>query len=67
MIEYDVVDAKNALRHDPQKLAQLLLHLFDGRRRTPSRPGGQRVPGFSRADLVMTELEPAEALVAGSA
>jgi uncharacterized cofD-like protein len=67
MIEYDVVDAKNALRHDPQKLAQLLLHLYDGRRRTPNRPGGQRVAGFRRADLVMTELEPAEELVAGSA
>jgi uncharacterized cofD-like protein len=67
MIEYDVVDARNALRHDPQKLAQLLLHLYDGKRRTPERPAGQRVPGFHRDNLVMTDLEPAEDLVAGSA
>jgi uncharacterized cofD-like protein len=32
-IECDVVDDCNAIRHDPQKLAQALLWLYDGKRR----------------------------------
>ena len=67
VIEYDVVDARNALRHDPQKLAQLLLRLYDGKRRTPDRPGGQRVPGFNRGDLVVTGMDQEKELVAGTA
>jgi len=43
IIERDVVDSHNALRHDPQKLSQVLLELFDGKRRTPERPAGRRV------------------------
>ncbi len=43
VVEHDVVDTHNALRHDPQKLAQVLLEQFDGKRRTPERPAGQRV------------------------
>ncbi len=43
VIERDVVDSYNALRHDPQKLSQVLLELFDGKRRTPERPTGRRV------------------------
>lgn len=65
MIEYDVVDASNALRHDPQKLAQLLLHLYDGKRRTPDRPGGRRTMGFSRAALVEDSLAPDDLVVGG--
>jgi len=43
VIEHDVVDTHNALRHDAQKLSQVLLELYDGRRRTPERPAGWRV------------------------
>jgi len=43
VIEHDVVDSHNALRHDAQKLSQVLLELYDGRRRTPERPAGWRV------------------------
>lgn len=43
MIERDVVDARNALRHDALKLSQVLLELYDGKRRTPDRPAGRRV------------------------
>jgi uncharacterized cofD-like protein len=48
MIEHDVVDSKNALRHDSQKLAQLLLRLYDGKLRTPERPRGRWMAGFGR-------------------
>ena len=43
VIEHDVVDTHNALRHDAQKLSQVVLELYDGRRRTPERPAGWRV------------------------
>jgi len=66
MLEADVVDSKNALRHDSQKLAQLLLHMFDGKRRTPERPGGRRSGSVSREDL-RDELEVEAELVAGRA
>ena len=50
-VEYDVVDSNNALRHDSQKLSQLLLRLRR-KLRTPERPGGRRMLGFSRATLI---------------
>jgi uncharacterized cofD-like protein len=37
-IECDVADDCNAIRHDPHKLAQALLWLYDGKRRPLYRP-----------------------------
>jgi uncharacterized cofD-like protein len=67
MLEYDVVDSKNALRHDSQKLAQLLLRLYDGKLRTPERPGGRRTSGFSRDMLTVEKIVEEDKLVAGGA
>ena len=49
MIETDVVDATNALHHDPRKLSELLLRLYLERRRTPDRAAGRRAAA-SRAE-----------------
>ena len=66
-VEYDVVDSNNALRHDAQKLSQLLLRLYDGKLRTPEHPGGRRMIGFSRATLIAEEPTDATRLTAGRA
>lgn len=53
MIECDVVDAGNALRHDPQKLAEALLDLYyDRRRRAPGHSSGKRHAGYGDAGLI---------------
>ena len=63
--EADVVNNANALQHDPQKLAQLLLHLYDGKHRTPERPsGGLRMRAFNRDDMVDAAPTRKDALVA---
>jgi uncharacterized cofD-like protein len=67
MIEYDVVDTRNALRHDSQKLAQLLLRLFDGKLRTPERPGGRRAAGVPLDAMVVETLVVEDSVVAGRA
>lgn len=64
LVQGDVVDSQNALRHDPQKLAQLLLRLYDGRRRTPDYPSGRRSGAFGRAALAVEQL-PADELASG--
>jgi uncharacterized cofD-like protein len=66
-VEYDVVDTNNALRHDAQKLSQLLLRLYDGRLRTPERPGGRRMLGFSRATLITEDRSEDVKITAGHA
>jgi uncharacterized cofD-like protein len=66
-IEYDVVDGSNALRHDSQKLSQLLLRLYDGRLRTPQRPGGRRTVGFNRATMIAADLMDEDRLAADNA
>jgi uncharacterized cofD-like protein len=59
MIECDVVDADNALRHDAPKLAQTLLDLYyDRRRRVPGHAAARRSGGFSRASLLDEEVLP---------
>jgi uncharacterized cofD-like protein len=66
-VDYDVVDSENALRHDAQKLSQLLLRLYDGKLRTPEHPAGRRMLGFSRATLIAEELTDDGRLSAGRA
>jgi uncharacterized cofD-like protein len=66
-IEYDVVDSKNALRHDSQKLAQLILRLYDGKLRTPERPAGRRASALSHSAMVVESLVEEDDLVAGRA
>ena len=66
-VDYDVVDSNNALRHDAQKLSQLLLRLYDGKLRTPEHPGGRRMLGFSRATLIAGELTDEGRVTAGRA
>jgi uncharacterized cofD-like protein len=56
LVEADVVDTKNALRHDPEKLAQLVQRLYEGRRRLLDRTGGRRTGGFTRDDLTTPEV-----------
>lgn len=67
MVEYDVVDTNNALRHDAQKLSQLLLRLYDGKLRTPERPGGRRFIGFNRNAVIADTVVQEDKLVAGRA
>jgi uncharacterized cofD-like protein len=42
MVEADVVDPANALRHDPQKLAATVVSLYDRRRRSTDHLAGRR-------------------------
>jgi uncharacterized cofD-like protein len=44
LVEADVVDAANALRHDPQKLAATVLSLYDRRRRFADHSPNRRIP-----------------------
>jgi uncharacterized cofD-like protein len=60
MIECNVVDANNALRHDAQKLAATLLELYyDRRRRSSGHSLGRRSGTYQRAALVVDEDLPA--------
>lgn len=61
MIECDVVDAGNALRHDAQKLAATLLDLYyDRRRRLSSHVPGRRSGAYQRAALIVDDEVPTD-------
>lgn len=66
LVEADVVDDANALRHDPEKLAQLMQRLFEQRRRVSDRAGSRRSAAFSREDLSSAVVEE-EPLIVGRA
>jgi hypothetical protein len=42
MVEADLVDAKNPLRHDPKKLAQALMRLYYDKAEVASQPRAAR-------------------------
>jgi uncharacterized cofD-like protein len=65
LIEADVVDNGNALRHDPEKLAQLVQRLYESRRRASDRPNGRRSGGLSREDVAAVAPVDDTPLVAG--
>jgi uncharacterized cofD-like protein len=49
LIERDIVDVGNAIRHDAQKLAQVLIDLYESQRRTTNAPNARRMVSYTGA------------------